>query len=112
MEKLIKQYAFVSTSYYTDGEWKSFYIVRSGMTENDVLKIKEYYDECNRLRNECYEKERENAKNRISEDLRTDLEEYLNKPIDIENGIYESIRDYHQVWLNKDLIIEHFEIKN
>jgi hypothetical protein len=112
MSKLIKKYSFVSTSYYADGDWKSFYILHSGMTENDVLNIKKYADEYNRLWDECYKQERENANNMVCMDLRTDLVANLRRPIDIEQGIYHSIKDYHQMWLDKDLIIEHFEIED
>ena len=62
MTKLSKKYALVSTSYYYDGEWKNFYILRNNLTEEDLVKIKFYHDEHMRLWRECYAKEKENAK--------------------------------------------------
>ncbi len=112
MFKLVKKYAFVSTSYYHDGEWKNFFITHSGMTENDVLKIKEISDEYYRLWEECYAKERENALDGVYEDLRTDLITYLNTRINIGTCNYLSRKDYHKIWTEKDLIIEHFVIDN
>lgn len=105
---MIKKYAIVSTNLYVDGEWKSFYLVQTNLTEEDILKIKFYYDEHNRLWEECYAQERENAKNGIAKDLRTDLIYFLKKQIS-END-YNSIENYYETWLKKDLIIEHYEI--
>ena len=108
MKKLVKKYALVSTSYYDEGEWKKFHILIDNLTEEDIIKISNYYDEYNRLWKENYEKERENAKNRIVEDLRTDLKKFLNEPISDD---FYSIEDYYKLWLDKDLIIEHFAIE-
>ena len=108
MKKLVKKYALVSTSYYDDGEWKKFHIIIDNLTEEDIIKISNYADEYNRLWKENYENENENAKKRITKDLRTDLEKFLNEPI-LDD--FYSIEDYHKLWLEKDLIIEHFVIE-
>jgi len=55
-----------------------------------------------------YKQEQENAKNRIVKDLRTDLYKHLDEPI-IDD--YYSIGDYHKLWTEKDLIIEHFVVE-
>ena len=109
MTKLSKKYALVSTSYYCDGEWKNFYILSNNLTEEDLVKIKFYHDEHMRLWRECYAKEKENAKNRVCEDLRTDLQAFLKQPIS-ETDRY-SINNYYDLWSEKDLIIENFEVE-
>lgn len=109
MNKLVKKYALVSTSHYDCGEWKSFYILRDNLTEEDVIEINRYAEKHRQLWQECYKKEQENAKNRIVQDLRTELHSYLNKPIPDK---YYSIEDYHRLWLDKDLIIEHYVIED
>lgn len=103
MSKLIKKYAIISTAN------DNFFIIEKNLTEDDIILIKYYSDEYDRLWNECYAQERENAKNQIhmAIDLRPDLIKLLNQPISKAN-IY-SISDYHRIWLSKDLIIEHFE---
>lgn len=109
MSNLVKKYALVSTNYWDSGEWKSFYIITSGLTEDDIKRIKFYSDEYSRLWNDCYAQEKENAKNGIEKNLRTDLIFQLNEPIN-GNGLW-SIKDYHELWIKKDLIIEHFDIE-
>jgi len=109
MTKLSKKYALVSTSYYYDGEWKNFYILSKDLTEEDLVTIKFYHDEHMRLWTECYAKERENAKNGVREDLRTDLQAFLNQPISATDR--STIDYYHNLWSEKDLIIEHFEVE-
>ena len=106
---LVKKYAIVSTNYYESREWKSFHVVEQGLTESDILRIKFYHDMHMRLWNECYDQERENAKNRISKDLRTDLYKFLSGPIsDLDHS---SIEYYYKIWSEKDLVIEHFDVE-
>ena len=107
-EKLIKKYALVSTSFWDGDNWKSFHILRNGLSEEDVLRIKHNFDEYLRLWKECYQKEADNTKNGVSQDLRTELVSFLNK-IDIENN-YTSISDDYNLWSEVDLIIENFKV--
>jgi hypothetical protein len=109
MLKLVKKYALISTSFYEDGKWKNFHILRDNLSEKDVIEINNYAEEYNRLWRECYQKEQENAKNRIIQDLRTELKNYLNKPIPDK---HYSINDYYKLWLDQDLITEHYVIED
>ena len=105
---MIKKYALVSTSYWDGNRCKSFHILRSGLTEEEIARIKFYAEERTRLWDECYKQEAENAKNGgITVDLRTGLREMLNKPIS-EADIY-TVEDYYRIWTEKDLIIERYE---
>ena len=106
MKKLVKKYALVSTSYYDDGEWKKFHIIIDNLTEEDIIKISNYADEYNRLWKENYENENENAKKRITKDLRTDLEKFLNEPI-LDD--FYSIEDYHKHFVIEEIKEECYE---
>lgn len=109
MSKLIKKYALVSTSFWGGDNWKSFAILKDGLTEDDLIKIKSDADIHRQLWNQCYKQEQENVKNGVSEDLRTDLNKLINQRTP-ENG-YQSIKDNHKLWLDKDLIIESFHVE-
>lgn len=107
MTKLTKMYALVATR-YDDNNNPSMYIIRDSLTEKDLIEYQNYHAEYNRLWQECYAKEKENRKNKISENLRDDL----NKITENKNsvcGTY-SMRYYHDIWEEKQLIIEHFYI--
>lgn len=105
---MIKKYAIVSTNYYYNGEWRGFHLVKTGLTEEDLLKMKFFYDEYIRLWNECYSQERENAINNINKDIRSELNSFLKKNVSEDD--HNSIEDYYQIWQEKDLIIEHYEV--
>jgi hypothetical protein len=108
MERLIKKYALVSTSYWSwpDSEWKNFHIILNDLSEDQVCQLQHGYSEFFRLWEECYAKEKENGKNRISEDLRTPLEKHLKSTY---SGEY-TLSTCKELWSNKDLIIEHFTV--
>jgi hypothetical protein len=105
---LVKKYAIVSTSYFESTDWKSFHVVQQDLTEADILRIKFYYDMHMRLWQECYAQEHENAKNGVVKDLRSDLRQFLSSPIGETTC---SIENYYNIWSEKDLIIEHFDVE-
>lgn len=109
MGKLVKKYAIISTSYWDGDNWKNFHVIQSGLSEEDILKIKYNYDEYLRLWNECYDQEKDNSKKGIVKNLRVDLENVLNKR-NKENN-FTSISDYYKIWSEKDLIIEIFDVE-
>lgn len=110
MSRLIKKYALVSTSYWSwsDGEWKSFHIILDNLSEDQVCDLEHGFFEHIRLWNECYAKERENALNQITEDLRTPLMKHLDT---VCSGEY-TLEECKKLWSAKDLIIEHYIVNS
>lgn len=107
-KRLVKKFALISTSHYEFGESKSFHVLLDGLSEEQVLSIQAGYDEYYRLWNECYEKERQYAALRISEDLRTPLNAYIDTTY---FGDF-NIRTCQKLWSEKELVIEHFTTEN
>jgi len=103
-KRLVRKFALISTSHYEFGEFKNFHIIVEGLSEQQLLLMQEGFDEYNRLWEECYAKERENAYNRITEDLRTPLENHAKNT---HFGDF-NMKICQKLWSEKDLVIEHF----
>ena len=99
MPKLVKKFAFVSTSFYDRdcGEYKSFYV---------------NFNLYNKLWKDLFDKERENAQKKTLENLRPELERklkgFIEEKLSSEYIQHFSIKDCHEAWLEKDLIIENY----
>jgi len=118
MSKLVKKFAFVSTSFYDrdgEGRFKSFHITLNDLTEEDVLIIKKNCDLYDNMWSDLYNLERENAKIGVYKDLRPELEikikGLIEDKLSSEYMQHFSIKDCREAWLEKDLIIENYLIE-